>query len=587
MSQEAAIQLNSNLEIESGHFKNHYLVYNRKSTDEPDNQKNSIMYQKSENSRFASRERLPVANVSIEGFCINGIISEKHSAFKEDLDLIIGENGVVQYKIERPKFHKLIQYLNNGKFNGVIVLCWDRISRNKGDETIIRKLMKSGIDFRFVLATYDNTSSGALHMDIDGMFAEHHSRVTSEKVRLNIRNQRDKGICTYKAPVGYLNMGTMEDKPIDPRKAPIIKKLFELYATGEWSLASLSKWATEQGFVMSASRRKKTSIEKQLEEEGDMLVDIKPIERIVTFTSLQRILTNPFYIGKIIGNNGELITSNSHKPIISEELFNAVQIELKRKKVSTQYLNRIQLPFRGLVRCGDCNRLYTPYMKKGKLYLGSRCPSGCANTLKNCNLEFISTRVIGIIEKLTFTDDELFEIDNRANTDIAILETKRFNQIDLIEKQKKKIREDLAYLNSNKLNLLRTGVYSPESLRLEEDTLNQKLFKLQDSEQISNMAMQETVREVEKLSELLKSLKCQYIFANPYENEGIVKLLFSELSIMHKSLTYQCKDGIKALESRFVTPCELTEWLSELPSLSKYISHCIDNIEARLNKTCD
>ena len=77
-----------------------------------------------------------------------------------------------------------------------MVLSWDRISRNKGDDTIIRKLMRRGIDVRFAYATYDDTSAGALHMDIDGMFAQHHSRVTSEKVTMSTRNSRTKGICT-------------------------------------------------------------------------------------------------------------------------------------------------------------------------------------------------------------------------------------------------------------------------------------------------------------------------------------------------------------------------------------------------------
>ena len=134
-------------------YKSQYLVYNRKSTDEPENQKNSIQYQKSENTRFAFRENLPVAPVTIDGFCTQGIISERHSAFKEDSEILIGENGMVQYKIDRPKFHKMLDLLNRGYFKGVIVLCWDRITRNKADETIIRKLMKQGVDFRFVLAS--------------------------------------------------------------------------------------------------------------------------------------------------------------------------------------------------------------------------------------------------------------------------------------------------------------------------------------------------------------------------------------------------------------------------------------------------
>jgi site-specific DNA recombinase len=380
-------------EIETGKFRGSYLIYNRKSTDEPDNQKNSIKYQKSENFRFAVREHLPIASLSIDGFCADGIISEKHSAFKEDTDLIIGENGIVQYRIERPKFHRLINFLNNGFFKGIIVLCWDRISRNKGDETIVRKLMKNGIDFRFTLATYDKTSAGALHMDIDGMFAEHHSRVTSEKVSITIRTQREKGICTYKAPVGYLNQGRMDHKPFDPLRAPIIKELFKLYATGKWTLADLAKWAIHQGFTMPPARRRRTTDEKLAEEEDDVQINIKPITRLPTYTGIQKILINPFYTGKVLGNNGTYVRSRSHEPLISEELFNTVQKELRKKKVSAHYIDRLDHPLRGLIRCDECMRLYTPYMKKGILYFGARCPPGCSNTHRNFNIDFITSKI--------------------------------------------------------------------------------------------------------------------------------------------------------------------------------------------------
>ena len=341
-------------EIESGKFREHYLVYNRKSTDEPENQKNSIKYQKTENTRFAHRLHLPIAGITIDGFCSDGIISEKHSAFKENSDLIFGNNGLVQYRIDRPKFYKLIQFLNKGSFKGVVILCWDRISRNKGDETVIRKLIKLGIDFRFVLATYDKTSSGALHMDIDGMFAEHHSRVTSEKVTINIRNQREKGICTYKAPVGYLNLGRMDEKPFDSERASVIKKLFELYATGDWTLADLAKWSIEQGFTMPPVRRRRTIEEKLAEEEDDLQTQIEPITRIPTYTGVQKILTNPFYTGKVLGNDGVYVRSHSHKALISEDLFAKVQMALQKKKVSVHYIERLDQPLRGLIRCGIC-----------------------------------------------------------------------------------------------------------------------------------------------------------------------------------------------------------------------------------------
>ena len=159
-----------------------------------------LAYQKAENTKFALKQKLPIAPILLSGFCVDGIISEKHSGFKENNDITFTKDGLVQYHIDRPKFQQLFQFLSNGLFKGVVCLCWDRISRNKADNTIIGKLMKSGIDIRFVYATYDKTSSGALHMDIDGMFAEHHSRVTSEKVRLPPRNLRERGVVSYKAP---------------------------------------------------------------------------------------------------------------------------------------------------------------------------------------------------------------------------------------------------------------------------------------------------------------------------------------------------------------------------------------------------
>src|ERR1700728_3233681 len=89
-------------DISAGKYRNYYLLYIRKSTDEPNNQKNSITYQKAEGTRFAQRENLPIAPFTLTGFCVGGIISERHSGFKEDNDLTFTKDGLVQYHIDRP-----------------------------------------------------------------------------------------------------------------------------------------------------------------------------------------------------------------------------------------------------------------------------------------------------------------------------------------------------------------------------------------------------------------------------------------------------------------------------------------------------
>ncbi len=63
-------------------FRDQYLIYTRKSTDDADNQKNSIDYQTEQSLKFAKNQSLPIADYTLEGFCRNGVTEERHTAFK-------------------------------------------------------------------------------------------------------------------------------------------------------------------------------------------------------------------------------------------------------------------------------------------------------------------------------------------------------------------------------------------------------------------------------------------------------------------------------------------------------------------------
>jgi site-specific DNA recombinase len=572
-------------DIAAGKYRDCYLVYIRKSTDEPDNQKNSIAYQRAEGIKFAHREKLPIAPITIAGLCMDGVISEKHSGFKENNELTFTKEGLVQYHIDRPKFQKLVQFLSLGLFQGIVCLCWDRMSRNKGDDTIIRKLMRKGIDVRFVYANYDKTSAGALHMDIDGMFAEHHSRVTSEKVRLTTWNLRERGVVTYKAPIGYLNQGNMDKKPFDPDRAPIIKKLFEHYSTGDWSLADLVRFANNVGLTTVPVRRRRTQ-EEMLAEESEE-IEIEKVARVMTISYIHKILTNPFYTGKALGNEGKYVRSVSHEALIDDELFYNVQQMLKRKKVSAYYTEKLELPLRGMIRCGHCNRVYTPYLQKGIQYFGSRCPATCANTKKSFNIKFLEQEIGKFLDSLIFTDEERVQLDSATSTDISLFEEKRLKKIEMSDRQKKKIREDLAYLRTNKLQLLKSGVYTPEMLQQEESRLNASLNAFQEEEIISDLSMQAVMEDIQKLSELVKTGSAYYSEAKSPEKEDIMKIIFSELYVSDNTLRYKCKNGFRALENRSLLVCDPTAWLSELLTLGELIKISLDELRSIINPVQD
>jgi site-specific DNA recombinase len=550
--------------ILSGVYKDEYIVYTRKSTDEDNNQKNSLSYQKRENLSFSTKNNLKIANIDSRNFCTGGIISEKHSGFKESDVFNITDEGQIQYQVARPKFYQMVQYLNRGCFKGFVCLSYDRLSRNKSDNAIIGKLRSQGVDIRFVYASYDDTSSGALHMDIDGMFAVHHSRVTSEKVTITTKNLREQGVCTYKAPVGYLNQGTMDEKPMDPIRAPLIKELFERYDTGEWTLASLERWAKDVGFTMPAMRRRRTE-DELLSDDDDSGNLVEKIERSLTYNSIHKILGNRFYTGYIKGTaDDQWIKSISHEPIVSTELFESVQNKLGKKKVSKHYSKCLELGYRKFVRCSECNRVYTPYEQKNILYFGSKCKSDCINKRSSLNVSQLEESIGKLIGALTFKKEEIEEFEARVQTGISLLEEKRHKEIGQIERKKKRIREDLRYLHDNKLTLLKTGAYTPENYLESEGKLNDELKALQTDETISDEAMHKTIKDIVTLSELLENVGAYYEVANTVEREKIARIIFSELKIDENTLQFKLTPGMKPFEKRLLAVCDPLGWLSEL-----------------------
>jgi len=330
--------------------------------------------------------------------------------------------------------------------------------------------------------------------------------------------------------------------------------MFELYTTGDWSLSDIARFAQEQGFVTVPMRRRRTK--EEMLDENHEIVDTPKTSRPVTENHISRILTNPFYTGKVLNSEGGYIPSISHEAIVDDKLFDQVQSVLKKKKTSVHYTEKLDQPLRGVVRCAHCERVYTPYTKKGIQYYNSRCVKGCENNFKNFNFDFIDEKIGGLISGLYFTDEEIEQMDAKTGTDVALLEEKRQKELDQIERKKKKIREDLAYIRSNKLTLLKTGVYTPESLMEEEEKLNKNLTNFQEQEQVSDVAMHETMKDIQKLSELIKDVVPYYNFAKPQEKERIVRVIFSELYVAENTLKYKCKKGFECFENRFDAFCD-------------------------------
>lgn len=547
-------------------FVNDYLIYTRKSTDDAENQKNSIEYQISENLRFAKKDNLQVAQYSIEGFCENGIIQEKHSGFKEDEFFNVHSDRSISQLIDRPKFLNLVRVLLNKEFKGVICLCWDRISRNETDDVVIKKLLKQGVDVRFAQVTYDKSSSGDLHMDIDGVFSRHYSRVISEKVRNASVKLRKEGRCIYSAPIGYLDQGS-DSKPFDPERAPIVKRLFELYATGKWSLSSMVRWASKQGLTTKPIRRKRTNEEKL----NGLEVDVIPkISRTVTKSTIENILKNPFYIGKNVFGT-ELIDSTAHQPLIDTKLFYKVQALLKSKTTFKQYEEHCYFAYRDLIICDICRRKFTPYEQKGITYYKSSCKLDCTNTKRNMSEKYINIQIQKVLGKIAFSDKELMEIEIKAKVELNKVTERRNAVLEDLYRQYNKALADLDYLSKEKITLLRSQTLSIEQIRTEEARLNLIIEDLQEKIKANAESSQTMLNYIITFSELVKYTPNYFDRILDSEKRDLLSKIFHELSFENGKLKYQANEAFEDFLRRFNDPFGQSGWADylfrELPTV--------------------
>ena len=190
-----------------------------------------------------------------------------------------------------------------------------------------------------------------------------------------------------RAPFGYLDKEEAEKigfknveagiKIIDPIRGPLLKKAFELEATGEYTIKNLNKIMGSMGLRNKAN---------------------KPLN----WKMLYKVLRNTFYYGLII-HNGEPF-DGIHKPLVNKSLFDKVQLAIEGRankiKKSHSYL------FQGLVKCGTCGKTMRSLTAKGKYkyFYCRKQDCGYGNSAQHQELEDLYIRKL---ETISFIDSEI------------------------------------------------------------------------------------------------------------------------------------------------------------------------------------
>ena len=262
---------------------------------------------------------------------------------------------------KREQFNRMIEDCKARKIDMVITKSISRFARNTLDTlTYVRLLKDLGIEVFFEkenIKTLD--SKGEVLLSILSSLAQDESRSISENSTWGIRRRIEQG----KLHINHTKfLGYDKDKNgnlvINPKQAKIVKRIYEDFLDGKGA-NRIARELENDGTLNWNGKAKwyEGSIRKMLTNEkykGDAL--------------LQKTYTVDFLSKKRADNNGEVpqyYVEDSHPAIIDKEMWEAVQLEMERRrnfalKYGIQKLEYATTdnPFAGRVICGSCGRVF-------------------------------------------------------------------------------------------------------------------------------------------------------------------------------------------------------------------------------------
>lgn len=286
-------------------------VYTRKSTDEG--------LEKEFNTLEAQREAGE-----------NYIKSQKHQGWVL-INKHYDDGGYSGGNMNRPALQELIQDIEAGNVNMIVVYKIDRLTRSLTDfSKMVDIFDKYNCSFVSVTQNFNTSDSmGRLTLNMLLSFAQFEREIGAERVRDKTAASKKKGMWTGGVvPFGYQNINKKLE--IKPDEAEAVRFMFEMYLKYKSAMA-VCKLLTENGY--KAFRR----------------------------DAVKRMLKNPIYMGKI--KYGKELYDGQHEAIITPEMFANVQNIRDTKDVTIRTClyqkNEVGI-LRGLLICGCCHTPMTP-----------------------------------------------------------------------------------------------------------------------------------------------------------------------------------------------------------------------------------
>ena len=307
-------------------------------------------------------------SVENQKLVLNDFLSDKPDFVVYDTYI---DNGATGTNFHRPGFQQMLSDIEAGHINCVIVKDLSRLGRNSIDTGYYIEQYFHAHNVRFIAVTdqFDTADSGNLHggimLPLKNMINEAYALDIGRKIKAQARQaMKDGDYIGARAPYGYRkDPDNCHKLLIDENTAPVVKQIFE-WAHEHVSLNRIVRNLNEMGIPAPSHYKKATG---EITSPG-LIGSGKWQTRTV-----MKILESEVYTGDLVqgktkivdhqqvkaGEDNLIIAKCTHEPIISHELFHAVQEY--RKQICEESKATPKRPytpniFKGKVFCADCGR---------------------------------------------------------------------------------------------------------------------------------------------------------------------------------------------------------------------------------------
>lgn len=345
------------------------------------------------------------------------IIEEKVKQLGDEFELydFYIDDGYTGLNTDRPSFQRMLEDIERKKINCIITKDLSRLSRNNFEANYLLEIYFLENNIRYIsildnVDTYKKNSNNDI-IQFKTLINDWYSKDISRKVKSGVWARKEQGLFVgAKAPYGYMKDENNKNKLIvNKEEAKIVKRIFQMY---------------DSGSTMG-------QIAKKLQDEKVYCPSYNGFEKNKNgiygwnYATISKILKNEFYLGntvygkvinlsykskkvKFVPREEWKVVANTHKAIISKEIFESVQKKIKLSQKAKTHKHTWIL--NGIVTCKECGepmQLKVKYRKDKKTisFMRLYCSSSlhkkgyCVRKHKGINLQSVTQIVVSDLNK--------------------------------------------------------------------------------------------------------------------------------------------------------------------------------------------